>query len=437
MAPLWMAVRRSASPTHARLLGFVAGFLYFASVLRWMWTIHWILALGTWWLMAVFMGVVTGVVKRWETRYQPSWWNWCFVAAGAWLVVEVFRAEMWSLRFGMAALGYTQSPNAAVRYWGSVIGVYGLSFVMVWVNAAVAMGWEAWREARKGWVGPWVAAGLVYGLLAWPTLQPAPSSKVIRDIKVAAVQDEQIDLHVHERLTRDALSFAPQLVVWPEYGVELTPSWKGEAVKRMGAMALEARATLVAGCMTFLGVNAPKKFENHTVVFDPDGRELGRYVKMHPIQFIEGMMTAGKDARPIQTAAGLIATPICYDMDYSDVVRKFSENGAQLIATPNMDPLYWGPTEHWQRVRIVQMRAVESGKWIVRAASSGVSVIVDPTGNVKQFADVGQETVITGPAQLMDGMTPYHQWGWKAVYVVWWAALAWRFLKPKPRISIA
>lgn len=431
LVPWCLAVRRSSGPIQARSAGFLMGLLAYSISLWWMVKIWWGLALLAWLLFSVFLALTSGFLKRIELGRNPPWWRWGVVAASSWFVIEVFRAEWWPLRYGMVSLGYSQALAPELRQWASVWGVYGLSWVMVLVNAWLALGWERFRRREFGWGRPTLAA-LVVLVVLWVGgryLGGFPLSH--RTAKVIAVQNETINLQVHERLTREAAGEQPAYIVWPEYGVELTPAWKDEALHRMAGVARDLKATLVAGCMTFRGINEPKKFENHTLVFGPNGETIGRYTKMHPIQFIEALMVRGLDATVMRSDQGMIGTPICFDMDYTDVVRKMAKGGAELILTPNMDPLTWGETEHWQRVRIAQLRALESRRWVVRAASSGVSVIVDPRGEVRHWLGVGQIGVVSGIVTLESELSPYHQWGWYAIVVAWWGAVVWYLFRSR------
>ncbi len=402
LAPLLLAVRMSTTSIQARICGFLTGLIAYPLILGWMWHVWWVLAIFAWWVLAVFLALASGFLKRWEMNREISWWGWCLAAGCAWFVVEVFRAELWPLRFGMGSLGYSQVPSLEFRQWVSWVGVYGLSLLMVVVNAGWALGWERFLQRQRGWARPLAGSILGVVVLGFGGHRLGQVKETGTLVVVAVVQDEKIDLSVHERLSREMTGSrsasvangattakgAPDFVVWPEYGVELTPSWRKEATDRMGRLAQELRTTLVAGCMTFVGINAKKKFENHTLVFGPDGQINGRYTKMHPVQFIEGLMIQGTDATVIRTEKGVIGTPICYDMDYTDVVRKLSLNGAQLFLTPIMDPLIWGKVEHFQRLRIAQMRAVESRRWVGRATSSGISAIIDPRAPIPHIADM-------------------------------------------------
>ena len=86
--------------------------------------------------------------------------------------------------------------------------------------------------------------------------------------------------------------------------------------------------------------------------------------------------------------------------------------GARLLAVPNLDPMEWKDWQHRQHSGMAPMRAVESGLWVARAASSGISQVIDPAGRVKAALPSGRSGVLAAKARLKEGGTPYTRLGW-------------------------
>jgi len=89
-----------------------------------------------------------------------------------------------------------------------------------------------------------------------------------------------------------------------------------------------------------------------------------------------------------------------------------TEQGAELLVSPTLDYLEWGNLQHTQHSDMSGARAVEAGLWLVRAASSGRSQIIDPLGRERASLANGLEGVLTGEAYLLDGGTFYSRRGW-------------------------
>jgi len=149
---------------------------------------------------------------------------------------------------------------------------------------------------------------------------------------------------------------------------------------------------------------------NTALIIDKD-RVVGEYYKSRPVHlFNDGI--AGKDFNPIQTVVGKIATPICFDCDYSAVLRKMTKLGAEYFAVPSFDNEMWSETQHLQHSMFFKLRAAENSRWLACAASSGVSQIIDPHGNVHQSIPAMETGVITGRIGRNSNLNLYVRVGW-------------------------
>ncbi len=105
-----------------------------------------------------------------------------------------------------------------------------------------------------------------------------------------------------------------------------------------------------------------------------------------------------------------IATAICYEVVYPDLVRRDARD-ADVIVTISNDSWFGhsiGPHQHMQMVR---MRALENGRYVLRATNNGITAIVDPTGHVTAQAPQFEPVVLEGRFSGMVGVTPYGSWG--------------------------
>jgi len=112
-----------------------------------------------------------------------------------------------------------------------------------------------------------------------------------------------------------------------------------------------------------------------------------------------------------------LGVAICFEVVFPDLVAREVRGGAQLLVTLTNDGWYgysWAPLQHFAQVRL---RAAETQRWFARAALTGISGFVDPTGRVASHLEVGQSGVLVETVVPMRGLTPRARWG------DWWAVL--------------
>lgn len=337
------------------------------------------------WLLAAFSGLLLTL------SFPPfSCWPlaWCALVPLFWAVRRCPDAK-------------TAAP--ALLQSCALVGLYGLSGVIAAVNAALALSLE--NRPRPALA----AAACVLLLAIWGERRmTAPLDG--RPLRVAAIQNESYDL---DKLANLSLSAAgTQLIVWPEYSFTVAPGAE-EAFRKLLAKKLAGPAAVAVLPGAIFPEDMKTGFEqNFAWVVAPGGALLGRYDKAHPIPFVETRLPANKTPRPVDTPVGRLGVEICYDLDFADTTRSLARQGAELLIVPDLDPLEWGAWQHRQHSAMSAARAAESGLWIVRAASSGESQLVDPAGRVAAFLPSGAQTALPGDVRLRGAATAYTRLGW-------------------------
>jgi len=210
-------------------------------------------------------------------------------------------------------------------------------------------------------------------------------------------------------LTKTARAESPDLIVWPEYALPYDVRKKPDDLALLHKLCADMEAILVVGAKTTIGPG-DRNWHNTALTLDKD-RVLGEYYKARPVHFFDDGVP-GQSFRPIQTPLGAFGTPICFDCDFSDVPRKLVQHGAEFFAVPSFDARSWSATEHLQHAALFQLRAAETARWLACAASSGVSQIIDPHGNVHK--SLPPMTTGTGTSRIgkSRGMTFFVRTGW-------------------------
>lgn len=411
--PLLAAIRQAATAREAGHSAAVAGLIFYGIGLSWFYKVFGPMAAGFWCVFALWM-VLHAVLLWWVWHHwvapNPSRCRqavWALLAGLLWVGVEYFRCEVWWLANSFLALGYSQSASLPFLQFASLGGVYGLSALIVIVNAFFSI-----ASRRHPWPG-FIAAGLLATVGLWGQARLHRSlDNPTTPRWVALIQDESFNVDRLIALSSQEGVRKADILVWPEYGFLVPPgglaSYQKWLCKRLEGL---PGMRIVSGAV-IPGANPQGRKENFTWVFDSSNQYLGRYDKHHPIPYVEKKLTPNKSVKPIETPLGRIGIQICYDLDFEDGTRSLVRQGAELLVVPNLDPDTWGFRQHRQHSQMAPFRALESGLWLTRAASSGMSQVIDPRGRVRASLGFGESGVLFAPFAFTRSGTIYSRGGW-------------------------
>lgn len=405
--------------------------------------------------LAWFFALPTWLWARWLRRNEaPLADALCFAAL--WLLQEAFRG--WFLTgFPWLYAGYSQldGPLAGLAPLG---GVWLISFTLA-LTAALLCNLHRLRPrpsflavASVLLLAPW-GLGLALKGHAWTIPAGDP-------LKVAAIQGNvEQDLkwdpaHIDAQLAlyRD-LSFSSRpvdLLVWPETAVPVLKDQAQGYIDVMGRFAAERHSALITGVPVREEVHHQRRYYNGiTVTGEGDGTYLkqklvpfGEYVPLQDvlrgaIEFFNLPMSdfaRGPEDQPLLQAKGYqIAPYICYEVVYPEFAAGLAAR-SDLLLTISNDTWFGksiGPLQHLQ---MAQMRALEAGRWMIRATNNGVTALIDPFGRITTQIPQFQQAVLYGEVVPMQQLTPYLQWrSWPLAIVcallLGWALLAGRIAK--------
>ena len=289
-------------------------------------------------------------------------------------------------------------------------GVWG-GFLVVLSTALLVLGG---RSARPGGRPGLVGAGLLLVLLVLAMVRPAAvrDGAADRAVPVLLVQSEVCRFGRYLELGRDS-GFRDGLVVWPEYAVPYDIERYGEVeYPRLKEWVVERNVVAVLGTQQELD----EGHYNLALTLDGGG-VLGRHAKCRTVHLMNDG-TPGKVAEPVATRFGAVGTPICFDCDFTRVVRRMTAAGAEWFAVPSMDPEAWGARQHWQHAELFRHRAAENGRWFAVASTSGSTRLIDPHGVVREELPLFDEGVLETKVWRREGMTFFTRVGWLTPWVV-------------------
>jgi apolipoprotein N-acyltransferase len=456
-----VALWDGATPRRAAALGFAFGAGTFTAGTYWLYiSIHGFGQAPVWLALVLMAGLVAIMgayhaalgyaVARWLPARGA--WRWLVGIPAAWLLVEWFRG--WFLSgFSWLSLGYAFTDTWLARF-APLGGVYGLSLLALLVAGSLVMAIRA-RGARERVLS--AAAALAPWALA--LLLPTDWTREAgRPVEVAVVQgaipqdlkwqaaNRDTTLELYARLSREALG--TPLIVWPEAA---PPDLANNLVDYLGGLYKEASAR---GSALVLGViraddGGGRYFNSVLALADAvgwyDKHHLGPFAEFFPVpQFVRNWLrlmslpysdfTRGERVQPPLEAAGLrIAASVCYEDAYGSTVLPALREANLLVNVTN-DAWFGRSTARHQHLQIARLRAIESGRYLVRAANDGISAVIGADGRVLARAPEYTPHVLRAEVVPREGLTPYARTGnWFVVLLALFAALSagWRASIPE------
>ena len=463
LSPLIVAVAlRDAAgerPRRAFWLGVLTGVVYFIGTIYWIATVMathgglimplaLALMIGLAIHLSLFVGLFAWILARTLRRFGVGA-IWC--APAIWVATEWLRA-WWGWDFPWVLLGSSQASALAVVQVASVTGVYGLSFLIALVGTAAAtIALSRDRRHRLGVAATVVLLAAVIAGGAWRvgrgslTQEGTPvriglvQGNIPQDQKADAARSGVI-MERYINLSRQALAQGAQVVMWPEAAVPFFFDLDHVQAAPVRRLAIEANVPFIVGSdeLERATEGRPQRYFNSALLIGTDGRTLsaykkvrlvpfGEYVPFKNILFFVGPLveavadfSAGESLKVFDVEGSRMSVAICYEAVYGRIAQAFVAGGSELLATITNDAWFGDSSAAYQHFDQAALRAVEQGRYLVRAANTGITGAVDPYGRTMARAPMFEPAAMTVDVRLLSGRTIYHALG----DVVAWLSLA-------------
>lgn len=413
LVPLLLSARHR-SPWHAFRLGYLWGIIAYGGVLWWLTTF----GPAVWALMAMLVAVVPALALlaiNWVERDRGGPWIPVWIAL-IWTALEFLRSQG-PLAFPWALLGATQHRNLSVIQIAGITGIYGVTFLLALINGILYA-----LITGRGRLLPVSAAAL---LLAVTLLSGAAA---LRDrgrttFIAAAVQPNFLtrpqlgsatparDLADLQRLTGEAAGRGAALVVWPETASPVDLLGPDGALRTIGSWAQRHHVSVIATSLEGGRTNS-------AFAITPSGTLAGRYDKVRLVPFVETGEQAGIALAPLPVLPARTGVAICFESIFPGLARQSVRQGAELLAVLTNDAWFDGQTAPAQHAALAPFRAIEEGRYLIRAANQGVSAIFDPHGRPLAHLPLEARGVITARVAPLKTLTVYARagdtFGWAA-----------------------
>lgn len=370
-----------------------------------------------------------------------------------WVAVEYLRTITPFGGFPWLLLGYSQQPYPVLIQFADITGVYGVSFLLALVNAVIAevILWlnglkkkpeKPFLESKtisKGFplIGVITVAVLILLAFAYGNFRINRTTQlseqgttmkvsllqgnIAQDVKWTPEEDARI-IEIYKKLTQESLTSGAELIVWPEAATPFAIERDIRGFELLRWLESLNTYTIVGSIdYTFDGLDKKNvRFTNSAYLVTPKGMAFSKYSKMHLVPFSEyipfvevlgfvdklvkgaaGNFSPGKDRVLFNLPKGKVGVIICYEAIFGDLVRKFRKDGAQLLVNITNDAWFGKSSAPFQHLCMASFRCVENHCYMVRAANTGISAVVDPVGRILNKTDIFTETKLDAEVKIL------------------------------------
>ena len=365
-----------------------------------------------------------------------------------WTALEWWQAHSGWSGVPWARLAIGQAENVLSLQSAAIFGSYFITFLMVAVNGLLA--YMFLHPSRRVLCAA-LAAGLVFGNMAFGAIRMATVRDMGEPVKVAAIQGNKGSLEnwsfttmdkvmeVYGELSREAAENGAELIVWPETCIPANIDRQGWVYEYVTELSQECGVPILCGLFTRVAEGSDADY-NSIVAALPDGTVHGTvYNKRNPVPFGEFVpfrelvmtvipplaeintldedIPAGADSVVMELDVGNVGPLICFDSIYERNALDSIGNGAQILAVSTNDSWFTDSRGVWMHHAQSQLRAIETGRYVVRSANTGVSSVINDRGEVLELLEPLKTGYVLKEAYLSDRVTVYSVIGNVFAYV--------------------
>ena len=433
------------------LLAWLCGFLFYTGLMYWIVVVTTtygnlpfpagvVLMLLLSGFLALYLALPFALARFVEAKYALSF---PLLLPIFWVGLEYVRSFLFS-GFPWENLGYSQYRQLPLMQFADITGVYGISFLIVWINAVVYLVLRGIAQKQMPWKAIAVtilmlASALGYGRIRLqeiatlsagspPLTVGLVQANIPQDIKWdAAFRDEAMKRH--RDLTLSTLKAGAKLVIWPESATPFYFQNEPEYQAMLFDLIRDSGSYLLIGSPSLAVEQKHYVSFNSAFLLTPDAAVAGRYDKMHlvpygeyiPLKqllfFVDKMVEGIGDFRPGKgiSLMPLPASPfgvlICYEIIFPDLTRRFVKQGAGFLVNITNDAWFGNTGAPYQHFSMAVVRAIENKRWVARAANTGISGLIAPTGTIEAASTVFTQAFLTGSIRPLQTITFYTRYG--------------------------
>ncbi|MEZ4524805.1 MAG: apolipoprotein N-acyltransferase [Desulfobacterales bacterium] len=454
LVPLLWSLRDVSCKEGFRL-GFIAGLVHYPGLVYWL-----VYTMQTYGGLPVYLSVPLLFLLAAYLALYPAFFSLLLILAArkpfslfclmpaAWVALEYARAHLLT-GFPWELMGYSQFQRLHLIQISDMTGVYGVSFFIALVNAALFIlvlhirkaDWQGERPG-KAITGAVLAIAMlclclcaVYGQMRIQTLEELAETSP--GIKTAAVQGninqmvkwdpafQEGSIRKYVDLSLSAKKNHPDLVVWPETAAPFYFSHNIGLTRTVTEGVRQTRSWFLIGSPSHANREQGTEYYNSAYLISPEGEIAGRFDKVHLVPFGEyvplkkwlpfvkkivaqvGDFKTGKQGDILSADRFRLGVLICYEIIFPELSAAAVRNGADLLANITNDAWYGNSSAPYQHFSMSVFRAVENRRSLVRAANTGISGFVSPTGRILRTTALFRDAVVTERLSVINLKTFY------------------------------
>lgn len=463
LIPLFWSLKDVSSIRHGLIIGFITGLIFHIGLIYWITYV--IVNYG---YLPIYLGVLimlllacylslymalfaAGIV--FFRKHFPLY----LIAPVLWVCLECGKSTLFT-GFPWENLGYSQHQFIYLIQIADVLGVFGLSFLVVLANSVLFE--VITKRTKKELMAAAVlvliiAAVLIYGISTISYVERIMQNAPVKNVALIQGNIDQ-SIKWDERHKQKIISIYEQLsaknavegsmIIWPETAVPFDYQDVGSFQKRINEIALKTKSWLVFGSTSYKKTTSGNNYYNSAYLLSPSAEIMGKYDKVHLVPYGEyvpfreifpfirklthgmGDFTSGGGYLPLNADGRKIGILICYEGILPSAARVYKNSGAELLVNITNDAWFGATSAPFQHFSMSIFRAVETRLYLVRAANTGVSAIVDPIGRVVEQTNIFERATVKGIVKFPDVRTVYAAYGDVLVYFCFALVLLYFFL---------
>ena len=413
LIPWFLAIEEKSAKETARF-SFILGFIFWLVVLIWL---RLVTAVGLV-LLAVYLalyfslwGLGIKFIQR-KTNFSLV-----IISPVLWVSLEWLRGNLFT-GFPWLPIGNSQYLNLPLIQIAEISGVYGVSFLIVAVNALLAeiliqLKKKGFTALKSKWISALIVTILLFVCFGYGkrVLNVDKESESQRNIKIAVIQGnisqevkwvteyEDYNREVYQRLTEEVVTNHPDLIIWPETAVTVSLPQDLEWHNTLSFLAEASASFLLVGSPYYSKDKG--NYFNSAFLISPQGEIISRYDKLHLVPFGEyvpkknyfprffdkifqevGNYTPGNNKTIFRIPQGNFNVLICFEDIFPDLVRQFVKKGSELLINTTNDVWFGKSSAPFQHMAMGVFRAVENRRYLVCCANTGISTFISPQGKI-------------------------------------------------------
>lgn len=454
LVPLLLGCLRT-TPGNAAKLGFACGLFYYTLLIYWV-----VISLGTygnlpWWAcgiallalssyMSLYLAFFCAAASWSMKKIIPVWY-----APFLWIGLDSVRGFLFS-GFPWQDLGYSQFKTPLLIQTADLAGHHGVTFLIVLTNCLFFIIIAA-MDKRSPWSAkrvliPSVSAFLLICLAAtysWKRYDAISSMTAESPRHRISVIQGNIDqnqkwkpdkkreaVEKYIRLSNKAARLnQSNLVIWPETAMPFNPTSDPLFAELLSQTVFSDNYALLSGAPYFLKNDKKTELYNSAILVEPDGT-MSRYFKQHLVPFGEYIpfadylplpgpvvesvanFSSGTKATPLANGRSSLGVLICFESIFPNLARKEVASGANILVNITNDAWFGRSSASTQHMAMAVFRAVENRRSLARAANTGISCFIDPTGIIHQATPIFEPASINRDLAMLQQTSFFTQTGY-------------------------